>query len=304
MDLLAAFQTFVRIAETGSFSAVAREVGTTQPAVSRQIAALETHLGARLLQRSTRSLRLTEDGAVLLDHARQVLEIVAATEAALGRQRDAPSGTVRLGAPTVFGRLYLAPRLGPLLDRHPALEMDLVMSDDVADMVQAGLDLAIRVGPVTDGSLVARRVGSTAVRCYAAPAYIEAHGTPQAPGDLTRHVCLVFTRTPDPMHWVFRGDQGEQPVQIAGRLRANSIEAIHAAALAGLGVALLPGWLADEDAREGRLTRVLAAWEPARRPISLVYPSRRFLAPRTRAVIDFLVEEFRLDPTISSYGEV
>ncbi|MCW3473854.1 LysR family transcriptional regulator [Limobrevibacterium gyesilva] len=303
MDLLAAFRTFVRIAETGSFSAVAREVGATQPAISRQIAALEDHLGARLLQRSTRSLRLTEDGTALLAHARLVLEAVEETEAAIGRRRSAPAGMVHLGSPAVFGRLYIAPRIGSLLGRYPELSVDLMLADDVVDMVQMGLDLSIRVGAVTDASLVARRVGSTASIAVAAPAYLARRGEPQHPADLTAHECIIFTRIAAPETWQFDGPDGTVPVQINGRLRSNSIEAVLEAALAGLGVALLPTWMLRDEVRAGRLKAVLKAWQPRRRAISVVYPSRRFLAPRTRAVIDFLVDEFRLDPVISAYGE-
>lgn len=304
MDLLAAFRTFIRIAETGSFSAVAREVGATQPAVSRQVAALEGHLGARLFQRSTRSLTLTEDGRDLLTHARLVVEAVEETEAAIGRRRTSPSGTVRLGCPGVFGRLYVAPRLNRLLDRYPDLSVDLSMTDSVVDMVQDGLDLSIRVGEVQDASLVARRIGSTTAIAVASEAYIAAHGEPVHPTDLAQHQCIIFTRTPTPDIWNFIGKDGALAVPVAGRLRTNGIEAVIEAASAGVGVALVPIWMMREEGVSSRLRQVLQAWQPPRRPISVVYPSRRFLAPRTRAVIDFLVDEFRLDPMVSSYGEV
>jgi DNA-binding transcriptional LysR family regulator len=302
MDLLTAFRTFIRIAETGSFSAVAREVGATQPAISRQIAALEDHLGARLLQRSTRSLRLTEDGNDLLAHARLVVDAVDQTEAAIGQRRDQAAGLVRLGSPTVFGRLYLAPHVGLLLERHPQLSIELVVADDVMDMVQAGLDLALRVGEVSDAGLVARRVGSTVSMAVAAPAYLTEHGEPTRPEDLVRHHCIVNTRLPTPELWRFTGTDGTAHVSVAGRLRSNSVEAIMEAAIAGVGIAMLPTWMVGDELRNGRLQPILQAWQPNPRPISVVYPSRRFLAPRTRAVIDFLVDEFRLDPIISAYG--
>ncbi|MBU6497200.1 MAG: LysR family transcriptional regulator [Rhodospirillales bacterium] len=302
MDLLAAFRTFIRIAETGSFSAVAREVGATQPAVSRQIAALEDHLGARLLQRSTRSLRLTEDGTDFLTHARLVVEAVEETEAAIGRRRTAAAGLVRLGAPSVFGRLYIAPRIGLLLDRYPELAVELLLTDDVVDMVQEGLDLSLRVGAISDAALVARRVGMTASQAVAAPEYLARRGTPQHPADLAGHDCVIFTRGQTPNTWSFMGADGPAPVEVTGRLRVNSIEAVMEATLTGIGIALLPSWMIGDTVRRGRLQRVLKAWTPRQLPISVVYPSRRFLAPRTRAVIDFLVDEFRLDPVISAYG--
>lgn len=304
MDLLAAFRTFIRIAETGSFSSVAREVGATQPAVSRQIAALEAHLGSRLFQRSTRSLTLTEDGRDLLSHARLVVEAVEETEAAIGRRRTSPSGLVRLGCPVVFGRLYVAPRLNRLLDRYPELSLDLSMTDAVVDMVQDGLDLSIRVGEVQDVSLVSRRIGSTTSIVVASDSYIAQHGEPQHPSELTHHQCIIFTRTPTPETWHFTGGDGTLAVPVTGRLRTNGIEAVIEAASSGVGVALVPIWMMREESVSSRLHQILNAWRPHRRQISVVYPSKRFLAPRTRAVIDFLVDEFRLDPMISAYGEV
>lgn len=303
MDLLAAFRAFARVAETGSFSAVAREAGTTQPAVSRQVAALEAHLGVRLLQRSTRSLTLTEDGRDLLGHVRLVLETVEQAEAAIGRRRVAPAGLVRLGSPIVFGRMYLAPHIGALLARYPELTVDLVLTDDVVDMVQGGLDLTIRVGPIGDAGLVARRVGTTTSLVVAAPSYLEGRAALRHPAELGAHECIIFTRRETPETWEFRGPDGASvPVEVSGRLRANSIEAVLEAALAGSGVALVPTWMLRDELRSGRLVAPLKEWQPPRRPISVVYPSRRFLAPRTRAVIDFIVDEFRLDPVISAYG--
>ncbi len=303
MDLLAALRTFVRITETGSFSSVAREVGSTQPAISRQVAQLEEHLGVRVFQRSTRSLTLTEDGRDLLGHARLVLDTVAETEAAIGRRRGTASGLVRLSCPTVFGRVYIAPRIGALLERHPELSVELCIEDDVVDMVQQGLDLAIRVGDIADGSLVARKIGSTTAHTIASEDYLRRRGEPAHPTDLAAHDCLVFTRVDTPLEWVFQGADGHVSVTISGRFRSNGIEAVLAAVMSGLGVARMPLWMARDALQSGQVRRILSDWRPKPRPIHAVYPSRRFLAPRTRAVIDFLVDEFRLDPLISAYGE-
>ncbi len=161
MDVLAAMRVYVRVAEARSFSAVARELGTTQPAVSRQVAALEEHLGARLIQRTTRSLTLTEDGRDLLHHARRVLDVVEEAESAVGRRHSMPGGLVRLATPASFGRLYVAPRITRLLERYPELSVDLRMSDTLVDLVAEGVDLAIRVTTATDSSLVARKIGSS-----------------------------------------------------------------------------------------------------------------------------------------------
>ncbi len=302
MDLLVAFRTFVRITETGSFSAVAREMGATQPAVSRQVAQLEQHLGVRLFQRSTRSLTLTEDGRDLLGHAHLVLDAVAETEAAIGQRRASPSGLVRLGCPAVFGRVYVAPRIGSLLDRYKDLTVELLIEDDVVDMIQQGLDLSVRVGEIADPSLVARRIGLTTAQTVASVEYLERMGEPAHPSELAGHECVLFTRAASPDEWVFQGADGVISVTVKGRFRSNGIEAVLAAVVGGLGISRVPVWMMRDEIDRGVVRRILSDWRPKPRPIFAVYPSRRFLAPRTRAVIDFLVDEFRLDPLISAYG--
>ena len=303
MDLLVALRTFVRVAEAGSFSAVAREMGATQPAVSRQIGALEQHLAARLIQRTTRSLTLTEDGRDLLDHARRVLECVEAAETAVGRRQGAPSGLVRIATPSTFGRLYVAPLMRRLLDRYPDLSIDLHMSDSTTDMIAGGIDLAIRGGVIHEASLVARQIGSSARFVLASSDYLERNGTPVHPNDLARHSCIAFTQTALPNEWRFDGPGGSVAVTVAGRFRSDSSEAIRAAVLAGVGLALTPSWVFGAELATGRVRAVLQPYHAEQVPIHAVYPSRRHLAPRTRAVIDFLLDEFRLDPAISTYGQ-
>ena len=303
MDLLAAFRTYVRVAESGSFSAVARETGTTQPAISRQVAALEEHLGARLIQRTTRSLTLTEDGRDLLGHALRVLDTVDEAEAAVGRRQSAPSGLIRLAAPASFGRLYVAPRMPRLLARYPDLLIELRMSDGVADLVADGIDLAIRGGTVTDASLVARRIGSSARQVLGSAEYFREHGEPAHPSDLSAHSCVVFLNNPAPFEWSFGGAEGEVAVPVTGRFRTDSSEALYEAVVGGLGLALVPAWQFADDLETGRVRPVLQGFQARPVAIHAVYPSRRNLAPRTRAVIDFLADEFRLDPAISPYGE-
>ena len=299
MDILAAFRSFVRIAEMGSLSAVARETGATQPAISRQLAALEEHLGVRLIQRSTRSLMLTEDGRELLSHARLVVEAVDETEAVIGQRRGSPTGLVRLGCPSVFGRTYIVPHLGDLLARYPGLSVELVVGDNVVDLVQEAIDLAIRIGPITDVSLVARRIGTVSVTPIASCAYLAEHGEPTHPSDLATHQCVVFTRPSEPGAWLLHGPDGPITVHVGGRFRSNHIESVLAAVVAGQGIGLLPLWMLREKLRDGVVRPILQAWQPPTVPISAVYPSRRYLAPRTRAVIDFLIDEFKRDPLLA-----
>ncbi len=304
MDLLAAFRVYVRVAEARSFSAVARELGATQPAISRQVAALEEHLGARLLQRTTRSLALTEDGRDLLDHARRVLDAVEDAEAAVGRRHAAPGGLVRLATPSAFGRLYVAPRMNRLLERYPELSIELIMSDEVSDLVADGIDLALRATSIADSSLVARKIGSTRRITVASEECIRAHGLPEHPRDLARLPCVIFTGRPSPNEWQFDGPDGTTMVTVNGRFRSNNSEAARVGVVSGLGYALMPIWMLGDEIASGQLRAVLTGWEPPAVAISAAYPSRRNLAPRTRAVIDFFVDEFRLDPIISDYGEV
>jgi DNA-binding transcriptional LysR family regulator len=307
MDLLAGFRCFVRVAETGSFSAVAREVGSTQPAVSRQIAALEQHFEVRLIQRTTRSLTFTQDGLDLLAHARRVLDTVDETEEILGKRRASPSGTVRIASSTSMARLQIIPRIPRLLQRYPQLEVEVSISEQAQDLVAENIDLAIRAGAIADSSLVARHLGSTGRGVLAATEYLEKHGEPQTPQDLLAHSCLVYTGSfgRNTAHqWEFDGPDGNTTVEVRGRFRCDSIEGISDAIRAGLGVSRLPTWMFNDDIAQGRVRAILKEWQPPRVPIHAVYPSRRHLAPRVRAVIDYFVNEFRLDPVVSDYAAI
>jgi DNA-binding transcriptional LysR family regulator len=292
MDLLGALGAFVRVVETGSFSAVARESHASQSAVTRQIAQLEQHFGVRLFHRTTRRLSLTDDGQALLPHARHMMENADEMEAALGRQSGEPRGLVRLGT-SIAGGLFLATRLPALLARHPGLSVELVMRDQPSDMIEERLDLAFRSGEIADASLVARRAGQLGRAVVAAPIYLERHGAPATPDDLALHVCLIHDATPDPHVWRFTGPDGPMSVRVSGAFLANDSEAVRRAARAGHGVALLPEIQLVDDLRAGRLFRLLEDYPSQQVPVHIVYPSRRHLAPRTRVVLDFLVEQIR-----------
>jgi DNA-binding transcriptional LysR family regulator len=292
MDLIAALRAFVRVTETGSFSAVARETHVSQSAVTRLVAQLEQHFDARLFHRTTRRLSLTDDGQVLLSHARNLLEGADEMEAVLGRQSGTPRGLVRLGT-SVAGGLFLATRLPVLLARHPGLSVELVMRDQNSDMVEERLDLAFRSGEIADASLVARRVGNLGRAVVAAPIYLERHGAPSMPEDLAGHICLIHDAVPDPEVWRFTGPDGPVSVRVSGAFIANDSEAVRRAARAGHGIALLPEIQLIDDLRAGRLFRLMEDYESQRVPVHIVYPSRRNLAPRTRVVMDFLVQQTR-----------
>jgi DNA-binding transcriptional LysR family regulator len=292
MDLIGALRAFVRVTETGSFSAVARETHTSQSAVTRLVAQLEQHFDVRLFHRTTRRLSLTDDGQVLLAHARHLLDSADEMEAVLGRQSGAPRGLVRLGT-SVSGGMFLATRLPALLARHPGLSVELVMRDQNSDMIEERLDLAFRSGEIADASLVARRVGYLGRAVVAAPMYLERNGAPSTPLDLETHSCLIHDVGTEPEIWRFTGPDGPLSVHVAGQLIANDSLALQRAARGGHGIALLPEIQLIDDLRAGRLFRLLDDYPSQRLPVYIVYPSRRNLAPRTRVVMDFLIEQTR-----------
>lgn len=304
MDLLLHFRTFVRVAELGGFTAAARALSTSQPAVSRQVADLEARLGARLLHRSSTGVALTEDGLVFLDQARAALEAADAAIGTLGVKRGEVAGRVRLGAGVAFGRMHVVPRLAPLLARHPALSVELRLGDGAADLVEEGLDASIRIGEITDPTIVARRIGMTRRAIVATPDYLARAGTPARPEDLSRHDCLLFTGLATGAAWPLEGPEGRVLAPVSGRFRANSSEAVRAGVLAHLGLYLAPIWLFAEELRDGRVVAVLPGWTPSLLPIQVVFPTRRQVPPRVRAVVEHLAAEFRLDPSLSDHAGV
>jgi DNA-binding transcriptional LysR family regulator len=264
----------------------------TQAAVARQVAQLEEHFGVRLFHRTTRKLSLTDDGQMLLDLTGPVLEGVEGIKAALGRQSASPVGLVRVGVGVTAGRIF-AQRLPSLLIDHPGLKIELVVSDRFGDMIEDRLDLALRWGEITDASLVMRPVGFVARVAVAAPSYIERHGKPSAPADLTSHTCIVHDVGPDPDIWTFVTPEGTQGFRVSGRFLANDGRAAHGAARVGFGIAFLSPLEVLDDLRSGELVRVLNDFQSPGLPLNLVYSSRRHLAPRTRLVLDFIREDVR-----------
>lgn len=292
MDLVGTLEVLVRVVETGSFSAVARERGLTQAAVARQISQLEGHFGVRLFHRTTRKLSLTDDGQMLLGLARPVLDGVEGIETALGRQSASPVGLVRVGVNGTGGRFF-AQRLPSLLVKHPGLKVELVVGDRFGDMIEDRLDLAVRLGEIADSSLVVRSAGSVARVAVTAPSYIERHGQPSTPADLACHTCIVHDLGPDSDVWTFVVPAGEQGFRVSGGFLANDGRAVHAAARIGYGIAFLAPLEVFDDLRSGELVRVLSDFQTPNLPLNLVYPSRRHLAPRTRLVLDFMLEQVR-----------
>jgi DNA-binding transcriptional LysR family regulator len=292
MDLLGALGILVRVVETGSFSAVARERELSQAAVARQVSQLEDHFGVRLFHRTTRKLSLTDDGQMLLDLARPVLDGIEGIEAALAQQSALPVGLVRVGTP-VAASCFLSRRLPTLLADHPGLKVELVVGDRLGDMIEDRLDLAMRLGELADASLVVRRSGTGIRVVAAAPSYIERRGEPSTPAELANHTCIVHDVGPDSDVWTFVTPEGPREVRVSGGFLANDVRAVRLTALTGYGIACLPLVEVFDDLRSGTLVRVLNDFPASGIPLSLVYPSRRHLAPRTRLVMDFIWEQVR-----------
>ncbi len=303
MDQLALYTTFVRVAERGSFSAVARDLKTSQPMVSRHISALEDLLGVRLVQRTTRHLHLTEDGQALLPHARAILESLEAAAESIGANQTTPSGRVRVGVPTSLG-IYMARRLNALFAAYPLLALDLKLRDGNFDLVEEALDLVIAITQSSQSSLITRRLGLVASALVASPDYLARYGAPHRPTDLLNHECIVYSRPGVENNWRFSTPSGEQTVSVQGRFQVDSSEAVRRAARAGSGIALLPRVSVVDDIESGCLTLLMSHHEPARVPLYAIMPSRRHVAPRTRAVLDFLINELETTPFTRPTGEI
>lgn len=285
MDRLTDLDLFARIVTTGGMSSAGRELGVSPAKVSKRIRALEERLGVRLLQRTTRKVALTEAGQGFFERVISILSSVEEAEAWLASGAQQARGTLRVSAPTSFGRMHIAPRLGPFLEAHPALTVDLVLSDAFVDVVGEGFDVAIRIADLGDSSLVARRLAPNHRLLCASPAYMAVHGEPCAIADLEKHRLLAHNAD----HLRLEGPDGKISVRTNSPLRTNSSEVVREAVLAGVGIALRSTWDVGPELKSGRLKRILPGWGASQRvAIHAVYPSRRHLPHKVRLFIDFL----------------
>ncbi len=292
MDGLQAYTAFVRAFEAGSFSAVARETGTSQSAVSKQIAALEKSLGLQLFARTTRRLRPTDEALELYRHVRQLLDGVDALRAA-GQGPATASGTLRATLPAAFARCCVLPLLPRFLGLHPQVTLDLTLTDQTVDLVEEGMEVAVRIGPLPPTTLLARSLGSVRTLPVATPAYLARHGRPEQPTELARHACIVYRNAPHWRRWEFESEHGRQSVEVRGPLRVDDPEAMYAAVVADLGIALVPDWVVGDDVANGRVEQLLPEHYPIALPLNVVFPRTRFLSQRARSFIDFLDRELR-----------
>jgi DNA-binding transcriptional LysR family regulator len=289
VELTDELRVFARLAQAGSISRVARELNLSVASVSKRLGALEARLGVRLFHRSTQGLSLTDEGGAALDRAQRLLDDTDALVAMFDDGGANDSGTLRVAAPTRFGERYVAPAVAAFVDRYPRVRVELHLSDRQQDLVGEGLDLAIRIGPLTDSRNVARPLFESRRIVVASPAYLQRSGSPGTPAELAHHQCLVLE---DNDVWHFRVHGAEASVRIAARVRCRRGDAVSALCLAGAGIALKSVWDVVDDLHSGRLVRVLGDY-PVLGPadISVLLPDRRYVPPRVRRFIEGLREQ-------------
>lgn len=297
MDRFDQMRVFLAVADAGSFAAAADQLALSRPAVSRHVAQLESRLGVRLIQRTTRRLSLTSEGEAFLARTRELLAGVEEAEAEAGARSAEPAGLLRVNVPVTFGVLHLAALWPKFRARHPGVRLDLTLSDRQVDLVDEGFDLAVRIAALPDSTLVSRQLASTRMVLCAAPAYLRRRGRPRQPQDLAAHDVIAYSYWSPRDEWALRGPQGEEVrVRVDPVLRANNGDTCLAAARAGQGVMLQPSFLVGPDLAAGKLVEVLPKWHAGALGIHAVYPSRRHLLPKTRLLVDFLAESLRDPP--------
>ncbi len=300
MNWLSSWESFVRVVETGSMAAAARRLDCTRAQVSKQIAELERSFGVRLFERSTRKLALTPSGEVFHQHALRALDAVASTEIAVRNLGDTPSGLLRISASITFGRLYIAPLLPRITDQYPELDCELILTDQLVDLVDDNIDLALRHTKAPPDEAVAKRLVTLSRVLCATPAYLAAHGRPEHPSELAWHPCFGYLQAETSRTLDLLGQQGDQvSVPIASRFRFNNLDCVLDAVLAGHGLAILPTYLAGPEIQRGRLQTVLDDYEPLTgfgRQLYACYTPSRVRLPKVRVFLDELERLFNPQP--------
>ncbi|SFK78410.1 LysR family transcriptional regulator [Falsiroseomonas stagni] len=298
MQTLRTMSLFAAIAHHGSLSAAARKLGLSPASVSRQITALEEQLGARLLNRTSRSMTLTSTGEIFLRHAENILHQVEEMQVEVSQREQQPSGLLRVHSRMLVGTLVLMPNLPRFLQAHPQITVELAMSNHAIDLAERNVDVDIRIGKLTESALIARRLATSERVVCAAPAYLAGRPAIREPADLMRQNCLTYRLGMGRTVWRFVDAAGQTAeVPVTGSLTTDNGPALHAAALAGLGIALMPDWSVREDIRAGRLVRLFAGHRASHlefeNGVFAVYQRSRHLSARVRVFVDFLVEIFK-----------
>lgn len=292
MDRFFEMQTFATVVDVGSFVGAADALGRSKAAVSRHVNELESRLGVRLLHRTTRRLSLTPEGEVFLGRCRDLLSSLEEAEAEITSRSTEAIGLLRVNVPVTFGIRRLAPLWGAFRDRHPQVRLDITLADRVVDLVEEGFDLAVRIGTLSDSSLVARRLAVTRLVICASPKYLETHGTPSHPEELAEHAVIGYSYWSAGDEWRLEGPKGPVSVRTRACIHSNNGDTCRAAALAGQGVILQPEFVVGDDVKAGRLLELMPEYRAGELGVYAVYPSRRHVAPKVQALIAFLTEHF------------
>ena len=298
MENLNSLRVFVRVAETRSFTEAAKRLGLTSSAVSKAITRLETEMGVRLLQRTTRSVGLTNDGKSFFEHCQQILTEIENAENMLNRATSGPHGRLRVHMPVGFGRRVIMPAMGGFIQRHPGLIVNAELSDRSVDMAYEGIDAAVYIGEPADARLIARKLCNLRFVACASPDYLARYGEPKTPDELDQHRCLAYVllHTGPYREWQFQKDGKTYSKTVSGKLNVNNAESLLEAATSGLGIAMISNFIAAEAIRAGKLRCILTDYATLGPQVSVVYLPSRNLSPKVRAFVDFLDDLIPSDP--------
>jgi DNA-binding transcriptional LysR family regulator len=290
MDRLAAMEIFVSVAEAGSFSAAAKRMNVGQPAISKSVAQLEERLGVRLILRSTRGLTMTDAGQRFYEHAKRAIQEADDAEQVVRHASDSLSGKLRVSAAVTFACLHVLPSLDAFLSRHPKLEIDLKLDDRIIDLLEEGMDVALRMGALTDSSMTARRIGRSPRLVVGTPDYFSRAGVPTTPAELDRHQAIVYSQGGGGETWTFRQNDSDVDVTVSGRVRVSAAEGMRTAVLNGMGLAIASRWMFSPELASGEVEAVLTDWTLPAVDLWAVFPSGRLVTAKARAFVEFVEE--------------
>jgi DNA-binding transcriptional LysR family regulator len=292
MDQLIGMRAFVRVVQTGNFSAAAREQNTSQATISKRVAGLESMLGVKLLTRTSRELALTEAGTRYYEKCQAILTELDEADADAREQVASPKGLLRIAAPIAIARLILSPLLAAFTKQYPEITVEIAASDKHVDLIEEGIDAAIRAKQLEDSSLIARHLDDNPMLLAASPDYIASNGKPETPEDLAGHTCIIYTNFATPNVWQFTKEAQEYSVHVNGTVRSSSGDVNLEAALNGLGIVALPHWMLKQHFESGQLVPLLPEYKGMSVPINIIYPQNRYIPLKVRCFVDFLRENF------------
>lgn len=295
MDRLTAMKIFVHVVETGSFTAASERMGLSRAATSQYVSQLEAHLGGRLLNRTTRRVNATESGRLYFERCKDILQHLEQADGEISGLTAQPRGTLRISVPTIFGSRHIVPLVSEYQRMYPDVEVELITNDRQVDLVDEGFDLAVRITNLADSELIARRLARSRRVFFASPDYLNEHGTPKTPDDLQHHACLLYAHTAGGL-WSFYKDGKDHSVKVRPVVKSNNPDILLASAIAGMGVTMMPTFIASDAIRRGEVKIVLDAYEALEAQIYAVYPSRKYLPAKTRKFIELLQERITDPP--------